>query len=517
VTKIRFIPEVGENGLCQSRSAHLFLANFAKNHPLNTLVFFLYTAVVFFLLLKWERFRSEQLGGWAFLMVLGIKLVLALFFLSHPIGYLHDGPLFLGESKQLAGLAFTEPLTYLRFLTGIGETYDMILEYMKDSIYWDKPFGIYNDSKNLVRFNSVLQLLSLQNDRVNLLWVVVINMVGLQGIYRAITARTHSKKNLLFLLIFLLPSTTLWGLSILKETYLILGIGMMLEGLFHPSPIRHKQLKIALGIVLLLFFKPYILACMAAGALTYWLYLKLPKYKLALSGLGVFGLGILALLGTRGTSADVTEHISRKQFDFINLANGGIWIETDSCYIGFPMERLSSFNLKEENKTTFIQFRDTITGLIRTHGEPNQYVKFKPDSTYHYVIHFLEPSGSKIELHEISYSTSALVMNIPYALFNAFLRPLPGDPPAKIEKWYFIFENLLLLTLLGFALLRKKICSERDWAIVAGLLTFSLSLALLIGWTTPVLGAIIRYKLPITFAFILLSWLLLYPSTRAKT
>ena len=479
---------------------------------MNTLLFVTYTLLVFFLLLRWKRFRSDQLGGYAYLLVLALKIALALFFLYYPISYLHDGPLFIGESKQLANLFLTEPLTYFKFLTGIGENYDMVLEYMKDTIYWDKPHGIYNDSKSLVRFNSILQLLSFRQDSINLIWIAVLNIIGLQGIYRATVSISSGRKNLLFLLIFLLPSTLLWGMSVLKETYLILAIGLILEGLFYAVPNQKKILLVCSGTLLLLLFKPYILACIVAGVAGYVLYRKIPFLKAPLTiAVLVCGAG-LSLLATRGTKLDLTAHISRKQFDFINLANGGIWIETDTCYIGFPMEKLTSFNLKTINKITFIQAKDTITGLIRTHGEENNYVLLRPDSTYHYVIHFLEPSGSKIAVTEINNSLSVLISTSPQALFNSLLRPLPNDPPAKIEKWYFILENWLFIILVAYALFKSRLATVSNQALVVGLLTFALSLALLIGWTTPVLGAIIRYKLPIVFTFILLTWLLLYPA-----
>lgn len=476
--------------------------------------FILYSLILFFLLSQWKRFHHGFANKMVMPGILAFKLVVALVFYYHPIGYLHDGPLFLEESKQLAALFYSEPLTYFKFLTGIGETPEMVMEYMRDTIYWDKPDQIYNDSKSLVRANSLLQILSFQQDKINLLWIAVLNLIGLQGIYRAITSISTGKNTLLFLLIFLLPSTTLWGASILKETYLILGIGLLMEGLFYPSSQKIHMLKLILGSSLLILFKPYILFCAAIGLIAFVLFKRIPRAKWVITSGVILILGFSVLILSRGTRLDFTEHISRKQHDFINLSNGGIWIETDSNYIGFPIERLTSFEKKEIDNTTFIQAIDTVTGLIRTHGEPNRYVLFSPDTTYHYVVHLLEPTGSKIDVIEITNSLPKLLSSSPWALFNVLLRPLPNDPPKKIEKWYFILENWFFLILLLVAFWRNKLTTTEDWAIVVGLLTFTISLGLLIGWTTPVLGAIIRYKLPIVFAFITMSWLLLYPVKR---
>jgi hypothetical protein len=478
--------------------------------------FILYSVIVFFLLTQWKRFHHGFANKLLMPGILAFKLVVALVFYYHPIGYLHDGPLFLGESRQLAALFYSEPLTYFKFLTGIGETPEMVMEYMRETIYWDKPDQIYNDSKSLVRANSLLQILSFQNDQINMLWIAVLNVFGLQGVYRAITSISTGKKTLLFLLIFLLPSTTLWGASILKETYLILGIGFLMEGFFYPSSLKIRMLKLILGSFLLILFKPYILFCVAIGLIAAVLFKLLPWPKLLLTIGIMVSIGFSGIFLSRGTGIDVTEHISRKQHDFINLSNGGIWIETDTCYIGFPMHRLESFNLKFEHENMFVQFKDTITGLVRTHGKANVTTHFEPDTNFHYVLHFLEPTGSQIDFIEINNSLPNLLASSPLALFNVMFRPLPNDPPKKVEKWYFILENWFFLLLLLVAFWRNKLTTTEEWAIVLGLLTFALTLSLLIGWTTPVLGAIIRYKLPIVFAIITMSWLLLYPVKRAK-
>jgi hypothetical protein len=48
------------------------------------------------------------------------------------------------------------------------------------------------------------------------------------------------------------------------------------------------------------------------------------------------------------------------------------------------------------------------------------------------------------------------------------------------------------------------------------LLVFSLILTLLIGWTTPVIGAIIRYKVPVQLAMMLVTLILFNPKKIKK-
>jgi hypothetical protein len=126
-----------------------------------------------------------------------------------------------------------------------------------------------------------------------------------------------------------------------------------------------------------------------------------------------------------------------------------------------------------------------------------------------YVIVYSDASGSKIDVTPIRNSPSQLVKNIPEALFNVGLRPLPNDPPKSVFKWYFIFENILLWVIFLFALTKLK--TSRNKEIVILFLISSLIIALFIGWTTPVIGAIIRYKMPVVLSLIAVSWLLLSP------
>jgi hypothetical protein len=72
-------------------------------------------------------------------------------------------------------------------------------------------------------------------------------------------------------------------------------------------------------------------------------------------------------------------------------------------------------------------------------------------------------------------------------------------------------EVWLILLFFGFAIYFRKKLNFDEKNIVFTLLTFALFLSLLIGWTTPVLGAIIRYRFPAQFALIIAGLILLKP------
>ncbi len=118
--------------------------------------------------------------------------------------------------------------------------------------------------------------------------------------------------------------------------------------------------------------------------------------------------------------------------------------------------------------------------------------------------------ASFIETTLIKNSSIQLIKNIPEALVNSIIRPFPNDPGSKLKFLSFIEVWIVILFFAITVYLRKKLNPEEK-NVVFTLLIFALILSLLIGWTTPVLGAITRYRFPAQFAIILAGLILLKP------
>ena len=89
-----------------------------------------------------------------------------------------------------------------------------------------------------------------------------------------------------------------------------------------------------------------------------------------------------------------------------------------------------------------------------------------------------------------------LLKNVPEALFNVLIRPIPGDPGSWL-KYPAIAENFLLYGLLIFLGFNLRYADQKQTALILGIFAFGITLSLLIGWVTPVLGAINRYRTPV--------------------
>lgn len=477
------------------------------------LIPFAYFSVLILLLKNWKWMKSPFLNGWSIPLFFTLHTIASLFLFHSDIAYLGDSPVFLRESKILASVFYTHPRDYLRLLTGIGENQEIIYSYLRETIHWtQQPDNVFNDSKNLMRFNSILQLFSFGNDYANLILVNFISIIGLNGAYQAF--RTIIRQHSLFFegLFFLLPSFILWTSAILKEPYMILGFGLFLYGwLGKGENTKHRWGTLLTGVLFLLAIKPYVLLCLIPAVIAKFIYEISTKRKL------FYALGTVLLIAILGWAAtlllprNLTFMISKKQHNFLNLTEGGIWILTDSGMVRVPKTEEHKFTFFIEHSNRYGYLNEPTVGETRRDGEIPREVQLVPDSTKLYIFHLLEPSGSRINITPINQSHLQLIQNIPQALFNALLRPLPKDPPDKKEKWYFIFENIFLYALIAFALFKNtgKIQEEHKSSIL-GFTIFILSISLLIGWITPVIGAIIRYKLPVVIALIGTGWLLLY-------
>ena len=102
-------------------------------------------------------------------------------------------------------------------------------------------------------------------------------------------------------------------------------------------------------------------------------------------------------------------------------------------------------------------------------------------------------AGSKIELPLLDNHVTTYIRMIPNALKNVFLLPTPFSA-TNLWMWLSILENYCLLVLLVLGLTKFKHTNRTQRHYLTLIFSFSVLLALFIGWTVPIVGAIVRYK-----------------------
>lgn len=104
-------------------------------------------------------------------------------------------------------------------------------------------------------------------------------------------------------------------------------------------------------------------------------------------------------------------------------------------------------------------------------------------------------AGSSFELGRIEDSVWSIILHIPEAMVNVLLRPFPWDIGGAALMLLFL-ENALLI-LLGIVILYYRFTDKTKKGLPLWLLLWGLPILALIGLTTPVLGASMRYRAPV--------------------
>jgi hypothetical protein len=104
-------------------------------------------------------------------------------------------------------------------------------------------------------------------------------------------------------------------------------------------------------------------------------------------------------------------------------------------------------------------------------------------------------AGSLVELPRLDGTWRSLLVNAPHAVYMTYLSPVTMLGHGLLGTLASL-EGILVLVLAIMVLFRTA-ASRVDVALLLWCLSFLLLLGLLIGWTTPVVGALVRYRLPL--------------------
>lgn len=346
---------------------------------------------------------------------------------------------YFDDSQYIFDGLWENPLDYLRLLVG----YDIDNEYFFDNYYihmnnWDRAFdsNIYNDSHTIIRINAVIRLFSFGAYHVHSLFFCMFSMIGTVALYRVVKDYFVNLKKILLLLLFFMPSLFIWTSGVLKEGVLIMALGLMfyaINKVLNNSKRKESFALIFITLFLMLYIKFYVLVAFLPAIICY-VVAHFTKVKNAL----VYGV-LLTCFGFLVINAkhipphvDMVKILERKQSDFKRLAE---W----------------------------------------------------------------QHAGSEFELTAIEPSFVGIAKVVPEGLFNSFFRPFPWN--AKSALYYpAIIENVIVLMLLigiVLAFYFKEIYLQKDAKnLLWFCFVFTLLLFAIIGITTPVAGALVRYKVP---------------------
>lgn len=477
--------------------------------------FFLY-AVVLLLLIYYNGcfglFKDERIRPLHYTLYFSIKLIAvpAFYFLYKIVygGIEHlDAGKFYGDAGVLNQLAYENFPEFLKAITGLQNenpgTYIHTHLLLKTQ-QWDNGLirsFLFNDNRVLIRLHGVLHFLAFRSYFVHALFATFYSYIGLQLIYKSLKHLFKQKEHLLFGSFVLFPSLWLFTGALLKESITVLCIGLILftwHSLFKTN--KHKIIYVLLNITMLFFsiiLKPYILLPIYGVFGIYFAFgQRLSTLKFSLVFFLLLFLGSISINQwlQHKKNKSLAGVLASRQMQFNAVAQGGIFLANDSMFLRLPYDSslITKVNTSHENNLR-IKKGAGYTYWLHDNNTDTLYCSYHTDTLTRFHEAFrIKPSQSNIILPPLNGHFTTLLKNTPSVLYYVCLFPFYGNARGFLD-YVISFENtLLLLATIGLLFNFIRFPNARNFII--SLVTLSLLLFIIIGYTSPNTGAIVRYR-----------------------
>lgn len=363
---------------------------------------------------------------------------------------------YFDDSKYMSDALWSKPGDFFRMLFG----FDNDNEYFNTNYYnhmnnWFRKYesNIYNDSHTIIRINALMRIFSFGSYHVHTIFACFLSLIGLVALYKSFVKFAADKRKLIAMLSFLLPSVVFWSSGVLKESFLVFGLGLFFYVfiLIIEKKWNWKLLGIGMIVfVLLLYLKVYVLMALLPGFIGFY-WVKRTNYTfIVLKYLTIILISIF----------------------------GAIFFE----YFFPKYHMLEIFVQKQQD---FIRLSEAMN------------------------------SGSRIDLVPLENNWCSFLIAAPSAFFTVLLRPFIWESTSPLMVLAAL-ENLVIVGLIVFAVIKFKKPEKEQLNLIYLSLTFVVLLFILIGWVTPVLGAIVRYKVP-ALPFLVLIPVILMDQKKGKS
>lgn len=378
---------------------------------------------------------------------------------------------------------------------------------------WNDSFEhvLYNDAHTMIVLNALLHFFSFGYFHVHTVFMCFISLIGLIAIYKTVVLHFTDGKKLLFAVVFLIPSVLFWSSGVLKEGLLFFGMGMFLYltncGLIITYNWK-KIIVILISLIILLLVKFYVFIALIPGfLLNIWISrtsekLALVKYATIMT---VLFCGII-LLSVINPDYNPLKIISEKQAKAISESKGGIFLENKQHFICIDNEKKAEYLQVITDSVYVIKPGSIYLQWKQNNMQDTAFITNSTDTARFNFLYEIVPANTTLKLDRLQPTFYSVFKNAPMAFLNVLIQPLLWKAKGfvqllpALENVFFI--GLLIVMILFF---KRKVENK---SMIIFCLSFVLILYVLIGVTTPVIGAIIRYKVP-ALPFLCIALLLL--------
>src|ERR1035437_8831209 len=474
-----------------------------------------YTAFFIFLIGKLRFFQTELISQKfiIFIFILKIGAGTALWFVY---SYLYadrstaDIFKYFDDGKVMYNALFSNPLDYFKMLTGISDS--SAEHYYLDMSYWYRAFNqdLYNENRTLIRFNAFVDIFSIGNYHVHTVFICFLSLTGLTGIFKTFSPFLSNKKKELRTAVFLLPSVLFWGSGVLKEGLILFSLGMCI---YHFYKLMNERISVKRFTLLFLFLfllsitKLYMLLVILPAFIAHAWIAKtnksFPEIKYMIVLAVYFSLGLVI------PKYDFPFMLMDKQRQAVYIAQGGSSLGNNATnkfvYIDSKFENRIIRIKDKPGYCKIVPGISYVSWNLETFHDSN-YVKNSADTATYWIYYDQAAAGSNIKIPLLDGTFFSIVKSSPAAFFTTLLRPhiLEAKNPLMLIS---AIENLFIAL---YILVCIFFCSIKimNRYLLYFCLCIVILLFVLIGITTPILGTVVRYKIP-GLPFLLIGFLFL--------
>lgn len=430
------------------------------------------------------------------------------FYFGSTIGPQGDSYDTLTGANIMFQAIYENPMDYIKMLFGIHselETDKLYKPYFDKINDWSqaKPADNFflNDNRTSIRFHAFIRLFSFGNYAVHALSILMVSFMGQFAFYKTFKSYFPQKEKLLMIIIFFVPSVLFWSSGVLKEPLALCLMGFFLYSFFKIFIHKHYHLKtifcLVATVLAFMVLKPYILMLLILPLIVFVFVHKMQVKKVALcyviSLITIFSLSLITLKYV--FNRDVVKTIVVRQNDFINLSKGGIFLRNNTNYVRLNPTDTNQYTFVDSERTTCkIKPHTKLMYWKVNHNNDTIFVNDNQDTSVYRFVSSCMPAGSAISMQRLTYSVSSFAKLLPIALYHVIAKPFFYDSHSSSELVASL-ENLgyLLFFIFCFVFHQSK---GIDKNMLYLCISIVITAFILIGLTTTVMGAIVRYKVP---------------------
>ena len=457
-----------------------------------------YILLFVFIIYKSTFFNIPRISSHGIVLLFLSKMVAAtllwkLFVSYYPVS---DASVFFDDSKFLYDACWNDWETFRCLFFGLGDSPASGALQAK-MMAWNGTHDafIVDNSRTLIRLNTLLRFFSFGHFYVHAVIISFFSFAGFVYLYKLFFHYLPKLYWILIITLFLLPSVLFWSSTVLKEGVLFLGIGMLL---YHTQlGLKNKYrytniIGLLLGMLVLILVKIYVLIALLPGLIAnLWIACSSHRYIIlkyvTTYCILLFGLFIMSSVSPSLNMASV---VKDKQANAISMSRGQLLIRHDSTFVSLDYVQKDllqphgqGYKLKKGHRyLSFKQGKDTLQ------------IDGATDTMLFHTVYAIVPANSTFIISKVKPSLMDMLKNAPVAFFNTLIIPslFSLDRPFSTVILVQHIGVLLYLFLISVFFMKRKI----PLAITLFCFSFVILLFSLIGLTTPVLGALVRYRIP---------------------